>query len=248
MVPETLGMVFGGLGLIFCLSMFPNEKLLLKLQLSSRIRYFFEKIRNEEKKIIAITIDNSANENTTEILDCLKELNVKATFFIIGSRGEKNLQVVDRIIKEDHEIGNQDFEKGLSVLRTPELLSDYLLWTEGVIRSAYDRVGKIPPKIKWFRPETRFYTLKIHKLLSQHKYKCVLGDLHSWESVVPLPSLIYQHLKFRIHPGSIVTLSSGSKREADLTVAVLRKLIPELTAAGYLFHTLSQMEEENEVY
>ncbi|MBY6951929.1 polysaccharide deacetylase family protein [Clostridium botulinum] len=59
-----------------------------------------------DKKEIYLTFDDGPSDKTTEdILDVLKENDVKATFFIIGKYIEGREDVLKRIVKEGHSLG-----------------------------------------------------------------------------------------------------------------------------------------------
>lgn len=63
-----------------------------------------------ERKSIALTIDDGpADPYTGEILDVLKASHVSATFFVIGENAERYPDLVKRMWKEGHEIGNHTF-------------------------------------------------------------------------------------------------------------------------------------------
>ena len=57
-----------------------------------------------ENGVIYLTFDDGPSARIGEILDVLKEKNVKATFFVIGSQGEANAQLLKRIVDEGHTI------------------------------------------------------------------------------------------------------------------------------------------------
>ena len=60
--------------------------------------------------LIALTFDDGPDEVwTPQILDILKEKDVKASFFIVGENGETNPSLVRRIVDEGHDIGNHSF-------------------------------------------------------------------------------------------------------------------------------------------
>ncbi|QQY78977.1 peptidoglycan/xylan/chitin deacetylase (PgdA/CDA1 family) [Keratinibaculum paraultunense] len=61
------------------------------------------------KKIAYLTFDDGPSKNTLEILDILKEYNIKATFFVIGNLAEKNPDIINRIYKEGHALGNHSY-------------------------------------------------------------------------------------------------------------------------------------------
>lgn len=59
---------------------------------------------------IALTFDDGPNPaSTVRLLDGLKERNVKATFFLIGSCAEENPEIVKRMYEEGHLIGNHTY-------------------------------------------------------------------------------------------------------------------------------------------
>lgn len=58
------------------------------------------------KKIVYLTFDDGPSENTSKILDILKENNVKATFFIISPYIPSHNEIVKRIYNEGHSLGN----------------------------------------------------------------------------------------------------------------------------------------------
>ena len=59
------------------------------------------------RKEIIITIDDGPTPGVTEdILDSLKKYNVKATFFAVGSRAQKYPEIMARIVREGHIVGN----------------------------------------------------------------------------------------------------------------------------------------------
>lgn len=77
---------------------------------------------------IALTFDDGpAPFSTLRLLDGLKERNVKATFFLIGSCAKENPNVVKRIRKEGHLIGNHTYHHvKLSELSEPEAREEIL--------------------------------------------------------------------------------------------------------------------------
>lgn len=58
-----------------------------------------------ENGVIYLTFDDGPSARTGEILDVLKEKDVKATFFVVGSQGENNAKMLKRIVEEGHTIG-----------------------------------------------------------------------------------------------------------------------------------------------
>lgn len=62
------------------------------------------------KKLVCFTFDDGpAGNNTTRLLDGLKERNVRATFFLVGNRVANNAAVVQRMYNEGHTIGSHSW-------------------------------------------------------------------------------------------------------------------------------------------
>lgn len=65
-----------------------------------------EKASEDNNKIIYLTFDDGPSYSVTnETLDILKEKNVKATFFIVGSKIQGKEDILKRIHNEGHSIG-----------------------------------------------------------------------------------------------------------------------------------------------
>ncbi|MGG7059971.1 polysaccharide deacetylase family protein [Clostridium nigeriense] len=76
--------------------------------------------REDGKKIAYLTFDDGPSEHSTEkILDILKQNDIKATFFTLGSSIEKNSraqQLLKRIANEGHAIGSHGYSHDYSIL------------------------------------------------------------------------------------------------------------------------------------
>ena len=60
-------------------------------------------------KTAYLTFDDGPSDNTDTILQTLKSEGVKATFFVIGHTGEKDLARMRRIVEEGHTIGMHSY-------------------------------------------------------------------------------------------------------------------------------------------
>jgi len=63
-----------------------------------------------QEKVVALTFDDGPDPSYTGlILDILKEKQVSATFFVLGEGVEANSDLLRRMLKEGHEIGNHGY-------------------------------------------------------------------------------------------------------------------------------------------
>lgn len=70
-----------------------------------------------DEKIVYLTFDDGPSTSTTpEILDILKEENVKATFFVIGKLVGAHPEIVKRAYEEGHYIANHSYDHNNDVL------------------------------------------------------------------------------------------------------------------------------------
>src|SRR5688572_12693903 len=84
---------------------------LFKISKSRTFQLFGELIHRVDttEKIVSLTFDDGPTAFTQEVLDILKQKNVKATFFVMGSELEKNPQIGKDIVSLGHELGNHSY-------------------------------------------------------------------------------------------------------------------------------------------
>lgn len=63
----------------------------------------------EDTHKVYLTFDDGPSSNTVQILDILKEHNVKATFFVIGKEDEESKELYKRIVKEGHTLAMHSY-------------------------------------------------------------------------------------------------------------------------------------------
>lgn len=100
-----------------------------------------ENIRNLyhlDKKRVFLTFDDGPSQNVTvPILDILKQENVKATFFVLGSRVELNPDVLKREYEEGHYIASHGYSHIYSqIYASPQSVIDEYNKTLTTIRNA----------------------------------------------------------------------------------------------------------------
>ena len=105
---------------------------------------------NDGKSVIYLTFDDGPSRSITpHILDILKEENVKATFFVLGTNTKYNPELVKREFDEGHYIANHGYtHKYSTVYASPEATLDEYNFTQQAIR---DALGNQNYKSKVFR-------------------------------------------------------------------------------------------------
>lgn len=93
-----------------------------------------------DKLKVYLTFEDGPSVNTAEILDVLKEYQVKATFFVVGKTDEESQQLYKRIVDEGHTLGMHSYSNKYSTIYESKeafandftMLRDYLYELTGV--------------------------------------------------------------------------------------------------------------------
>ncbi|MFN2400411.1 MAG: chitin deacetylase family protein [Gemmatimonadaceae bacterium] len=185
------------------------------------------------KRIVALTIDDGPNAETTDsILEVLASYSAHATFFVIGSRIRGNEGTVRRIVADGNELGNHLFTDRPSVRLSKDEFEQELLRTDQLI-SAFGQA-------KWFRPGAGMFSQQMISTAHAHGYRCVLGSVYPFDPHIPSGWYIRHVIRRAVHPGAIIILHDGPGR-GPRTADVLREVLPELRARGYRVTTVSEL-------
>mgnify|MGYP001861174418 FL=1 len=96
-----------------------------------------ESIYHSDTKRAFLTFDDGPSSVTNTILDVLKQENVKATFFVLGSRVEAKPDVVKRIYDEGHYIANHGYSHVYeNIYASPQAVLDEYNRCNDVVRNA----------------------------------------------------------------------------------------------------------------
>jgi len=197
---------------------------------------------------LSLTFDDGPDPAyTPEILDILKEKNVKATFFIIGANAEAHPALVQRILDEGHEIGNHTFTHPNLAETTPEADRLEFNATQKLFEALTGRSMRLfrPPYLGDAEPVTKDEIVPVE--IAQRQGYITIGvhvDPFDWQQP-SLEEMMQRILKSVTDPnpdtrGNIILLhDSGGDRTR--TVELLPGLIDGLRARGYKFVLVSQL-------
>src|SRR5438876_1436025 len=205
--------------------------------------------------LIALTIDDGpAEPYTAEMLDELKQYNVKATFFLIGQNAERYPYLVRRIWNEGHEIGNHSFtHPNIGAMPEREARLE-LTATQRVFQSILHRSTLLfrPPYNADAEP-TSAEEVKPIALASSMNYVTVLEflDPQDWNTEDRAANGTIQHrtaqemlqsvlAQIDTEHGSSILLHDGGGNRAE-TVKLIPLLIQTLKKRGYKFVTVSEL-------
>ena len=104
-------------------------------------------VKSSGKKVY-LTFDDGPSSNTDQILDILKDYDVKATFFVVGKTDERSVKAYQRIVEEGHTLAmhsyshkyDEIYESKEAFARDLNSLQEYLYETTGV----WSRIYRFP--------------------------------------------------------------------------------------------------------
>ncbi|MBH5318968.1 polysaccharide deacetylase [Paenibacillus sp. GSMTC-2017] len=91
----------------------------------------------QEGKIIYLTFDDGPSKHTPEVLDILRQEDVRATFFLLGEHVLQNPSIAKRIVEEGHAVGNHSFNHKYDQLYGSfDKFADQIMQTDDAIYEA----------------------------------------------------------------------------------------------------------------
>ncbi len=192
---------------------------------------------DEGQKRIYLTFDAGyENGGTAQILDTLDAHGVRAAFFLVGNYLEQNPELVRRMAREGHIVGNHTWHHyDMSRIADPAVFAREL---EDVAARYAEITGE--PMQKYYRPPQGIYSEENLRQAHALGYRTVFWSLAyvDWmNDKQPSREEAFSKLLPRIHNGAVVLLHSTSKTNAE----ILDELLTKWEEAGYEFGTLDEL-------
>lgn len=211
------------------------RKILLVLGLLPLVGLFG--VRSEEGKFVAITFDDGPSGHfTADLLDGLREREVKATFFLCGYRVEQFPTLTKRIATDGHEIGtHSDAHKFFSEMSPTELCKD--------LTASMEKLEQITgQKPTLLRPPGGIYDREALKKTTCADLPIILWSVDPDDWCCSCSSTIRDRVLEKVEPGDIILLHDMS----DSSVKAALQVIDSLREQGYIFLTVSDLAQRSE--
>ncbi len=190
------------------------------------------------QKRLALTIDDGPSGTGSQaLLELLRELEVPATFFLIGSHLERDPHFPRRALRQGHGIGNHLWRDECSAAQDPASFLRQLSDTERAIERA---ACPEPVAWRWCRPGQGWFHRAMLGGLAGRRYRLVLGSIFPWDTFRPPLWFVRGFVRLNAHPGGILVLHDTPALSAR-THTSLRRIIPELRQRGYRFVPLPEL-------
>lgn len=189
--------------------------------------------KNSQMKI-ALTFDDGPHPvYTREILDILREYNIRATFFVIGENVEKYPELVEQELAEGHEVGNHTYSHCHLSEVVPEKIIREIEACEATVYQLCEY------RTKLFRPPEGVLPEAIHDYTANADYTVVLWSIDTYDWAHNPIDRIMENVRRNADPGDIILMHDSVND--SLTPDALRQVIPYLLSEGYSFVTVSEL-------
>ncbi len=193
------------------------------------------------KNIVLTFVDGPDPRWTPEVLKALDELDVPATFFVLGDQAMQYPDLVGEIDSAGHLIGNHTFthphldrltpaEQRVELNTTARLLEGLTGWRSPLFRAPY--TANVDPS----RPED----LVPLRVALKDGYVFVGANIDPLDWSKPGPDELARRMVEQAEQGGRVVLLHDGGGDRSETIAALHKAVPELRRRGYRFVQLDE--------
>ncbi|WP_214109636.1 polysaccharide deacetylase family protein [Acrocarpospora catenulata] len=182
-------------------------------------------------KCIALTFDDGPWPYTPELLDTLKKYKAKATFFVLGRKVANRPEMMQRMVKEGHEVGNHTWDHpSLTELSDEDIVAE-ITSTQEVI---YETIGRYPTMM---RPPNGATNERVGERMAELGLPQILwtGSTLDWQA---RNQKIIKQRTLKLAKRNGVILLHDIVPE---TVKAMPAVLKTLKAKGYKFVTVSTL-------
>ncbi len=175
------------------------------------------------QKMVSLTFNvDWGEEYLPQLLEILKEEDIKATFFVTGKFAERQPDLVKAIVKGGHDLGNHGHgHRHLKNLSNQELAQE-ITGGEKVLQ------GVSGQKPKLFAPAYGEVDERISRIASELGYEVIMWSLDTIDWQNPDVATIVKRVVPRIHNDAIILMHPTKP-----TVEALPQIIKQLKEEGY---------------
>ena len=190
--------------------------------------YITNNIKDKDNKYIALTFDDGPNYNTNKVLDILNKYNVKATFFVLGSKIKGNEDILKRMKDSGMEIGNHTYNHLLLTKYKEDKIKEEIDNTSNLI---FEVTGSSP---RLLRPSYGSFNKKIKKCSN---FPIIIWDIDTLDWKYHNSKKIASRVINKVKDGDIILMHDIYSATSNS----LNIIIPKLLNNGYTFVTVPEL-------
>ena len=192
-------------------------------------------LRGNKKQIILTFDDGPDPRYTWELLKILQTYQVKAAFFVLAEKAERNPQLIREMLAQGHMVGVHGWNHRQTLFASYRRLSQDLHQALNVLH----KIGCCP---LYYRPPHGYINLSLLFLLRKSRLHLLLWTVmaQDWRQNTTGEQILGK-LRHRCRPGSLICLhdsgegSGGAPGAPQRTLAAVRRFVPQMQALGYQF-------------
>jgi len=185
-----------------------------------------------DQKVIALSFDDGPKKGTTDIiLEALKNYDVHATFFVLGSMAEKNPYLLSEMVEQGSEIGSHSWDHPQLTKICDEEIQNQINRTKSLIQEV---IGFEP---SLFRPPYGSYDQRVTSYLGDAKVALWDIDTEDWK--YRNKDYIVQAVMSHAADGRTILMHDIYQTSAEAAV----EIIQQLTSQGYKIVSISELLE-----
>jgi peptidoglycan-N-acetylglucosamine deacetylase len=191
---------------------------------------------NPRTNFVALTFDSDSSDvgKLSQMLDTLKQYDMKATFFLMGIWADRNPQWVSRLFDEGHEVGTHSFSHpDFTKLTDAQMLVELKKSEQSIERGSGGR--KMPRLLRPPFGSANRHTLDVATGQGYETLKWNV-DPEDWRDSTPIGYII-RVVGQKTKPGDIVVMHLHVPKTADALPAILESF----RARGVRSGTISQV-------
>lgn len=185
------------------------------------------------EKVVALTFDDGPWPNTTEqILDILKQNDIKGTFYWVGVPLQNNPEIAKKVVAAGHAIGNHTWQHLMNDMDEATAAQEI----GNLAKIMHDITGV---KTTLMRPPGGNLGGSLAAYAQKLGYTVTMWSADSEDYYVSAPIIVDNVLK-NTKPGGIVLMHDGGG-DRNPTVEALPQVIDTLKRRGYRFVTIPEL-------
>lgn len=212
----------------------------------------FKGIYSSDEKVVFLTFDDGPSlDNTPRVLDILKEYDVKATFFILGTNLDNGVSyenLLKRTVEEGHAIANHGYSHNYSYLYPGRVINYNNLITDmnkshelmkSILGDSFEtRVLRLPGGLRSWKGQNENLERLNSEGYSVIEWNALNGDADG--SVVNNPDTLVQKAIRTANNSNFVVLlmHDFAGKSGSITAQALPRIIEYFKENGYEFRTM----------
>ncbi|WP_040980198.1 polysaccharide deacetylase family protein [Oceanobacillus jeddahense] len=190
---------------------------------------------NPEKEMVSFLINVSWGEAyIPEMLQILKDNQVKASFFIEGKWAQNNSSLVKMIEEEGHVIGNHAYDHPDMAALDKSNAYTQIEETNQILKTI---TGEQP---KWFAPPSGSYKDETVETAAELEMETILWTVDTIDWKNPSVSVMVNRIENNVHPGAMILM-----HPTEASTKALEQMINIIKEKDYKIGTVESLLSES---